>query len=146
MLMECHSLVGFVQTTNTNCVFHGKLKFVVWSSCLICLYWKKIYIYIYSQLFSKFWICCNDVFKLILWFYQGHVGFVMKESSVVTQKEGDEEASVSKSLKAVEKFSEFTFWNWDRTPCMADKYQQALTWVEVSKVVRSFALHQCYSI
>ncbi|KAA0201963.1 hypothetical protein HAZT_HAZT003921 [Hyalella azteca] len=68
------------------------------------------------------------------------VGVVMKESKSVEP----ENANVSngeasdvveptiKNLKGVCAFDQFTYWNWDRQPGHADKYQQALDWLELS--------------
>ena len=63
---------------------------------------------------------------------EGYTGVVMKEvrSGIADDDENE------RIFKASGQFKKMTYWNWDRNPSRADKYQQALDWIDISKSVR----------
>lgn len=69
---------------------------------------------------------------LLLCFVQGYAGLILRESKHLE--------SVQRTLKPTVKFDKFTYWNWDRQPSAADKYQQALNWIDISSVVSHLKL------
>lgn len=77
---------------------------------------------------------------------EGFTGFVLRETKSFSGEAGEMKAgdcdedsanqeSTKKTLKGVCKFDKFTYWNWDREPSQADKYKQALNWLEIADVI-----------
>ncbi|KAF2357555.1 Ribonuclease H2 subunit C [Trinorchestia longiramus] len=77
---------------------------------------------------------------------ENFVGVIAKESisvkseGEVAEEDSDAVCPTVKNLKGVCAFKKFTYWNWDRKPSHADKYQQALSWLEVSEVTSTLNL------
>ena len=72
---------------------------------------------------------------------EGYTGVVLKETRPGLNSDEP------RTMKAVCQFKNFTFWNWDRKPSRADKYQQAMDWAAISDLVSwllSLLLHFSY--
>ena len=62
----------------------------------------------------------------------GYTGIVSKD--VISTNDED------KKLKAYAQFKEFTYWNLDKEPSIADRYQQAMKWIHISKAVSFYVI------
>ncbi|XP_030749099.1 ribonuclease H2 subunit C [Sitophilus oryzae] len=62
---------------------------------------------------------------------EGYVGLVVHESIRPTNEKDD------RKFYVINKFNEFTYWNWDKIPSKNDNFLKAMDWIDIAEVLHS---------